>query len=1022
MGANLVTLDGELSPSAKEKTTSEGGAVVSNNSAQTLNSDVETSNTSALKTHLVQAPFAKNGVAKTKKAGALVGVNGPHKSFFARGKKNAGFESGTASAIPTQIVIPKGGLAISDGSERISLEEIIATYPKGSIERDFAFETTTVGARKSAILAAFADEYPQYATVPIVEVERAAHGIIAQFARLLRVHFQQTVEKHQGTVREVIDGVDMYDIPNGIAFWTDFLAAPTPDLRIVARAFVDGNVYRQERGGYALKLIKTLTSGVLKKRTLLLDVNRFGAKEKAAIAKLAQSGGYHTIRFGRMLIVGKGPSFHLTRDIFLQAEKLKDPVLSRKFERVVRFMAHQGIDIELDYHQGAAAYFVPSDNKIGYVMPSRADLNSFTHEGTHARFQRFDSQVRAWAEKRQYAIPYEVDGPPLGFLPDGAFTNLLNELNSWRIGESFTDGGADDTRILATLTNAYGKQAGEEAARSFASIWSAEKIFEKSVPALMRTAIRATSNMSNADVLELGRISFESSDAAGQHNFIRLVRQQHLSGGADPKCVKLLETCCRHSKHDNVRYWGSVIQKLVNETKDDSGWKILKEKQAAWEMFKKEAHDWLHGFESDEIPVIPSSVSWDLYTVLFLVQREGLTDLDATLERLSEEFGHRLDLREQDRSLFAKIMESSGSTLAEKLVGYLRDWNGRHLDVLWTEFRNAPSYELGELLLARHKDELDESKVCELLNWALMADADEQLHKCAQVLYPQILGAHGIERLPADLSGHVQTTAGVRSPRPDHWLFASRIDKLLAKGLLDGTPSLHRMKVIDTLVERTYPSEFPQLFDRVVESITCANPDRFDRRLALFFLIPESSHQETPLNWGDAIVEGIMNAPNPSDVGREFVAEHYRLVLSKALSESPDAPILELDPSIRQQTLSTIQSWSPEATSRYQKALNHLATLLACGEPRVMCATRYAIASHPAFLIGLEDKIVELMQQEPSPTRLEAVSLVAMVQTGGLPKVDALINGKWSPTEEEVHLLETRHPIVDQQLWQRTAT
>ncbi len=136
--------------------------------------------------------------------------------------------------------------------------------------------------------------------------------------------------------------------------------------------------------------------------------------ELKKLSEAAYQKKYLISRYGKYVLVGKGHSYFLTNDIFVDAGKLNNEVLISKFNRVVKFIASNGIGIEINEHQVAVAYYNPSDNNISFVLPGRADLNTFSHEGTHARFNIFKKILKKWKEGRNLAVPCKVDGPSVG--------------------------------------------------------------------------------------------------------------------------------------------------------------------------------------------------------------------------------------------------------------------------------------------------------------------------------------------------------------------------------------------------------------------------------------------------------------------------------------------------------------------------------------------------------------------------------------------------------------------------------
>ncbi len=181
----------------------------------------------------------------------------------------------------------------------------------------------------------------------------------------------------------------------------------------------------------------------------------------------------------------------------------------------------------------------------------------------------------------------------------------------------------------------------------------------------------------------------------------------------------------------------------------------------------------------------------------------------------------------------------------------------------------------------------------------------------------------------------------------------------------------------------------------------------YDERLARFFMLPADELAQPPFAWGDALVEAIMTDATPGRVAEEFVAEHYRLVLAPRLTPDLEDFNPNADPSAEMvvATQRAMADWSAEVRQRCEVATRHLAVLLQSDDPTVRRATRYAIASHPAFVLALEHDLVRLLAQPSSAVRAEAVALVAMTQHGAFPALDAAIEHLDVPSATERAIL-----------------
>jgi hypothetical protein len=85
-----------------------------------------------------------------------------------------------------------------------------------------------------------------------------------------------------------------------------------------------------------------------------------------------------------------------------------------------------------------------------------------------------------------------------------------------------------------------------------------------------------------------------------------------------------------------------------------------------------------------------------------------------------------------------------------------------------------------------------------------------------------------------------------------------------------------------------------------------------------------------------------------------------------------------------------------------------LARLLGNPDLKVRIAARFAAASYPGYLLGLEPALVQALIGAPGLLRAEAAALMSMTRKGFLPQADAALEEGFSPTEDEAALLKLR--------------
>ncbi len=385
-------------------------------------------------------------------------------------------------------------------------------------------------------------------------IKAAAAGIAARIPELLEAPLRELLGRYAHR-SESYDGYELVEIERGIEFWTELVSASDADRRVAARAFLRTQTLagggKYERVEPKL-LVQSITDS-LHTVTRVANAEAITRPEWEALAALAGRHGRRATLHGRYALLGEGHSYHLARRVIEKGMALREPAQRAKFERSLRHLAAAGVGINVDEHQGAAAYYSPLGDELAYVMPSRATLNATTHEATHARFQRFQASLAKWAKDLGLAVPYQVDGPAVALFADyGGYMNLLNELNSWRIGESF-DAGMPDKKILATLRRAYGAQAGWENVRRFGRLWPASRVKGRSVARLIRDEVRALNGLDAAGLAALGERA-RRGDVVAAHNFMRLTLARHKDVKSAPAELRAVLEALRAHKDSGVRY------------------------------------------------------------------------------------------------------------------------------------------------------------------------------------------------------------------------------------------------------------------------------------------------------------------------------------------------------------------------------------------------------------------------------------------------------------------------------------
>lgn len=825
--------------------------------------------------------------------------------------------------------------------------------------------------------------------------QEQAQAQVERLPAVLKTHFEETLARHaHDSAAE--DGAVVHTVRDGLSFWADFSTPTDPEKRAAAAVFMRGTVRRMFSKDFAYGLVYSLAHAT-SANSRVVDATALSTADRDALVRLAESTGLRTARAGRWLLVGSGTGFHLMRSIMASAQALSDPAQTAKLDKVLGFVARRGISIGRDQHLAAAAFYHPLDRRLAFVMPSRADLNTLSHEGTHARFHAFEDRLDHWLRARNYALPYEVDGPAVAIIGHGGYFNLLNELNSWRLGESF-DGGKSDADILALLRDSYGRQAGAEAAAVFGRQWPVERVNGVSVPRLIRRSVRTLNMLEEASVDELGRNAIMTGDGGAQRDFLRLAAARFAKSAAMSEARRRIAAALvERGSDDGVR--GAAERLLRPDEKEPAPGS----RAAARRDYSKAASTWIKGLAAEGTPVIPLNLTFGAESVFRFAHESGLTDYDAVIRGLQKRFGaDAAVVSSSERALFKTILSRPEKGLEAKIKAYLAEFNARGFKTLWTEFAKNPGYDLRKLLVDKHKDEFTPAHAAQLVRWALDGAAPESLKTGAADLLEGLLSAHGLDTLyPRHQLESLQAmqrsmneAKGVppdadmpknRAPGGPHRLLGPEVDRALAKGMFDGNPGIHRLKIIELITQRTYPEELPALRARVVSVLTDATAPRFDQWVARMFMVPADSFLfSAHARWGSSVARAVLDDSSPNATALEFVGEHLRQGLGATLKgPSWGRYHARLDEMTRREAIDAVTGYSPEDAVEYRQALDDLWRLINHADPKVAKSALYALVERPVFFLGLEER---LAAAPPTPLIRE---LLAMTEPGFVPALEA---------------------------------
>lgn len=825
-----------------------------------------------------------------------------------------------------------------------------------------------------------------------------AQAQVQRMPALLKAHFAAVLARHPHKTGERA-GAAVHTVEDGLAFWADFASPKDPEARAAAAVFMQSSARRIFDKDLSYSLVRSLCSE-LSAVSRVVDAAALSKEDRDALTRLAEERGLKTSRSGRWLLVGSGAGFHLMRSVLADAASLKEPAQQAKLDKVLGFLARRGIDIDQDQHLAAAAFYHPLDRRLAFVMPSRADLNTFSHEGTHARFHAFEDGLDRWLAKRGWALPYEDDGPAVALIGHGGYFSLLNELNSWRLGESFDKEGKDDAGIIAVLRDSYGRQAGAEAAAEFGRLWSEARVKGVSVPRLIVESVRALNRLDEAGADDLGRRALEAGEPGPQRDFLRLAAARSRKGATiDGERRRLVAALAARGADEGVR---SAAEGLLRPAGTEPAPGSRSAARKARRAYGEAAAEWVKGLAA-EGAIIPFDLGFGAEKVFRFAHERGLSDYDAVIAGLQERFGaEEVSPSRSERALFEAVAARPEAGLEAKLRGYLADFNARGFEALWAEYAKTPDYDLRELLVEKHKAEFTAAHAAQLVRWALAGDTPEALKTGAASLLEGLMSATGLDTIyPShqldSLRAMQRSMNASRGADPDAFMPANRprgpahpllgpeVDRALAQGMFDGNPGIHRLKVIELVTQRTYPEELPALRRRVVEVITDAKAARFDQWVARMFMVPaDSVLYQAHARWGASVARAVLGGERPNATALEFVGEHLRQGLGPALKgPSWGRTLGRLDAKARAEALAAVAGYSAEDADVYREALDDLWRLMNHPDPKVAKSARYAVAERPVFFIGLEGRLAA------APRTPGLGELLAMTEPGFVPALEA---------------------------------
>lgn len=232
--------------------------------------------------------------------------------------------------------------------------------------------------------------------------------------------------------------------------------------------------------------------------------------QRLELEELGKIMGIKTFFFDEFCLIGTGPDFYITKDILEREASHLTPRQFKKLRRTLRFLSQSEIQITSSYLPQALASYSGS---INYHVFSSIDLNTLVHETTHARFEHLSNRLLGPANQVRNALPYLLTGGEQVYLNE--FPPLLgyfDELHAWKEGEMFSSAPMSADEIRSHLNMYYQGQIGIENLEIIDNHFTQGHFQGNSVPALLLKSKTNLKKLSSDDYLKMLVDAIEKSD------------------------------------------------------------------------------------------------------------------------------------------------------------------------------------------------------------------------------------------------------------------------------------------------------------------------------------------------------------------------------------------------------------------------------------------------------------------------------------------------------------------------------
>jgi hypothetical protein len=263
----------------------------------------------------------------------------------------------------------------------------------------------------------------------------------------------------------------------------------------------------------------------------ILDPSRISPEQTEALAHLQTKGFISTLSLNQYLIVGDGVPFEVMKEFAKHQEISTAPA----FKRSLRAASQHEIPLIFANVPGNVAAYSLDFKEVYLSNISSFHSGYLIHEINHDRFLRFQKRLQSWLNKKNWVLPYEVDGDRTHnirrseFLGSGGVMNILDEVEAWRKTIVAPDEpgfrsrqSSLEKKAVDLVLEFYLKDFGAQAIEEFKTYYTAEDFAGKSVAKVILDQARKLNQKSRQELYLLGSQGFAEGSRADMLNFLNV--------------------------------------------------------------------------------------------------------------------------------------------------------------------------------------------------------------------------------------------------------------------------------------------------------------------------------------------------------------------------------------------------------------------------------------------------------------------------------------------------------------------